>query len=55
MVGTVAKFEKGKDYHFYSLKIKLGTAFWAWKSVRVIQNDFHDERTAIEEKARKND
>lgn len=55
MVGTVAKFEKGKDYNFYSLKIKLGTDFWALKSVRVIQNDFHDERTAIEEKARKND
>lgn len=53
MVGTVAKFEKKEDHNFYSLKIKLGTDFWALKSVRVIQNDSHDERTAVEEKMRK--
>ena len=52
MVGTVAKFEKKRDQNFYSLKIKLATDFSAIKSVRVIQNDFREEREAVEEKAR---
>ncbi len=51
MVGTVAKFEKKKNYNFYSLKVKLKTDFWSLKSVRIIQNDFHDERVAVEQKA----
>ena len=52
MVGTVAKFEKKRDQNFYSLKIKLATDFSAIKSIRVIQNDFREEREAVEEKAR---
>ncbi len=55
MIGTVAESDEKKDHNFYSLKIKLSTDFMTLKAVRVIQNDYQQERLSVEKEARKND
>lgn len=55
MIGTVAEFDEKRDYNFYSLKIKLSTDFMRLKAVRVIRNDYQQERLNVEKEARKND
>jgi rod shape-determining protein MreC len=54
-VGTVVEMDNSRDHNFYSLKVKLATDFQRLKNVRVIQNDFQQERLNVEREARKND
>ena len=55
IIGTVAEFDEKRDYTFYSLKVKLATDFMTLKAVRVIRNDYQQERLEVEKEARKND
>ena len=55
MIGTVAEFDEKRDYTFYSLKVKLATDFTTLKVVRVIRNDYQQERIEVEKEAQKND
>lgn len=56
-VGTVAARDDNniRDYSFYSLKVKLATDFQGLTLVRVIKNNFQQERLDVEQEARKND
>jgi rod shape-determining protein MreC len=55
IVGTVAELDNRHTHNFYSLKIKLATDFQGLKVVRVLKNRYRQERSSVEQKARKND
>jgi rod shape-determining protein MreC len=55
IVGTVAGFDDSRTHNFYSLKVKLATDFQKLKVVRVLKGTYWQERSEVEQKARKND
>jgi rod shape-determining protein MreC len=55
IVGTVAGLDDSRTHNFYSLKVKLATDFQKLKAVRVLKGTYWQERSTIEQKARKND